>query len=283
VTEAELLAAVYDAPDADEPRRVYADWLQERGHPRGELIALQFARHDGTASLQSLARERELLRQHIVEWSGPLWSAATAKRNIAFERGFAERLVLAQPRLLPPLPGHPCWATLRTLVAPNPPHWLRLAFCVDDRLRGLFAFFNCPLAVALQLATDPRPRRLHTLALAPRETQPPSLHADDELRDLVRPALVDGRGLPELRHLELRAGFYAQRPDSYDWLWSSSLGARLETLVLHFLLPQPPRVEPWLAAALPSNLRTIGLIAERALWLGRGADGRFAPTGAPAP
>src|SRR5262249_20747125 len=40
-TEAGLLAAVYAAPADDAPRAIYADWLQERGDPRGELIALQ--------------------------------------------------------------------------------------------------------------------------------------------------------------------------------------------------------------------------------------------------
>jgi uncharacterized protein (TIGR02996 family) len=37
----DLLAAVLAAPDDDAPRQVYADWLMERGDPRGEFIALQ--------------------------------------------------------------------------------------------------------------------------------------------------------------------------------------------------------------------------------------------------
>ena len=37
----ELLDEVLGHPDDDVPRRVYADWLSERGDPRGELIAVQ--------------------------------------------------------------------------------------------------------------------------------------------------------------------------------------------------------------------------------------------------
>ncbi|MBA3541481.1 MAG: TIGR02996 domain-containing protein [Deltaproteobacteria bacterium] len=41
--ERDLIAAVAEAPDDDAPRLVYADWLMERGDPRGELVALQCA------------------------------------------------------------------------------------------------------------------------------------------------------------------------------------------------------------------------------------------------
>ena len=37
-----FLAAVANAPADDAPRLVYADWLDERGDPRGEFIRLQF-------------------------------------------------------------------------------------------------------------------------------------------------------------------------------------------------------------------------------------------------
>lgn len=44
--EAALIAAIEAAPDDDAPRMVYADWLLERGDPRGELIQIQTARRD---------------------------------------------------------------------------------------------------------------------------------------------------------------------------------------------------------------------------------------------
>ena len=41
VRNAELEQAILDERDDPAPYRVYADWLESRGDPRGELIALQ--------------------------------------------------------------------------------------------------------------------------------------------------------------------------------------------------------------------------------------------------
>ena len=58
----ELLEAVYAAPDDDGRRLVYADWLQEHGDPRGELIVLQFERRTREPSAKAMARERRIVR-----------------------------------------------------------------------------------------------------------------------------------------------------------------------------------------------------------------------------
>jgi uncharacterized protein (TIGR02996 family) len=68
VTEAELLGAVCDAPDDDAPRLVYADWLAERGDPRGEYIQLacraarisRFSREGQALAGRMLALEQQL-------------------------------------------------------------------------------------------------------------------------------------------------------------------------------------------------------------------------------
>ena len=39
--EALFLQAVLENPDDDTPRLIYADWLEERGDPRGEFIRVQ--------------------------------------------------------------------------------------------------------------------------------------------------------------------------------------------------------------------------------------------------
>lgn len=44
--ERELIAAIVASPDDDAPRAVYADWLLEQGHPRGELINTALAGGD---------------------------------------------------------------------------------------------------------------------------------------------------------------------------------------------------------------------------------------------
>src|SRR5262245_39883880 len=72
--EEAFLQATLDTPDEDAPRLIYADWLEERGDPRGEFIRVQcaLARPDlndaGRAKLQ--AREQELLLKHGRDWLG---------------------------------------------------------------------------------------------------------------------------------------------------------------------------------------------------------------------
>ena len=60
-TAEELLAEIYEHPDDDTPRRVYADFLLERGDPRGEFIALQLDRARDVAPTE---RETKLLAKY---------------------------------------------------------------------------------------------------------------------------------------------------------------------------------------------------------------------------
>jgi uncharacterized protein (TIGR02996 family) len=70
-----LVRAILAAPDDAAPRLVYADWLEERGDPRGEYLRCQCERaglppaHPRNAALR--ARQEELRRQHpavILPW-----------------------------------------------------------------------------------------------------------------------------------------------------------------------------------------------------------------------
>jgi len=63
-----LLGELYKRPDDPAPYLVYADLLQTRGDPRGELIALQAAGHDATAFL---AAHPELVPPPAPQWPYP--------------------------------------------------------------------------------------------------------------------------------------------------------------------------------------------------------------------
>lgn len=65
--ERALLAAIIDNPDDDAPRAVYADWLTEKGDPRGEFITLQLA---ARPTAKQRARADELLDKYKKEWVG---------------------------------------------------------------------------------------------------------------------------------------------------------------------------------------------------------------------
>ena len=47
-----FLQAIRDAPDDDAPRLIYADWLDERGDPRGEFIRVQWRWRGWTSTIR---------------------------------------------------------------------------------------------------------------------------------------------------------------------------------------------------------------------------------------
>jgi uncharacterized protein (TIGR02996 family) len=85
-----FLRAIYDAPDDDAPRLVYADWLDEHGDAdRAAFIRVQCALARSAADDPRRpgreARERELLERHRAEWGGLLGELFS---NLDFRRGF---------------------------------------------------------------------------------------------------------------------------------------------------------------------------------------------------
>ena len=92
-TEVGLLAAIRGAPaDDDGPRLVYADWLIERGDPRGTFIMLQCQR-DPVLHKEAT----RLLRVHAPAWTCqlPAWM-----RDPVFERGFVANVSATLEMLL---------------------------------------------------------------------------------------------------------------------------------------------------------------------------------------
>jgi uncharacterized protein (TIGR02996 family) len=92
-TRVKLLRAIFEDPDDDGPRLVYADWLQEQGDPRGELISVQCTLATGpefhSQRLSLRQRERELLELHGEAWAAPAKKVAD---TWAFRRGFVDEV-----------------------------------------------------------------------------------------------------------------------------------------------------------------------------------------------
>jgi uncharacterized protein (TIGR02996 family) len=99
--EADLLAAIAPAPDDDGPRLVYADWLEERADPRGELIQVQCALaslDQGDARFSPLKRrEAALWQKHQAAWHAPL--SPLAHESFSFRRGMIEVASIKSDRL----------------------------------------------------------------------------------------------------------------------------------------------------------------------------------------
>jgi uncharacterized protein (TIGR02996 family) len=119
-----FLQAIIDDPDDDTPRLIYADWLDERGDPRGEFIRVQcqlarLAEADPRRT-ELEARERTLLHRHEEHFIGGLWQSveawdfhpgvkdATPRGRVSrllvdaweFRRGFVERVTVDTPVFL---------------------------------------------------------------------------------------------------------------------------------------------------------------------------------------
>jgi len=145
--EAELIDAIVAAPDDDAPRLIYADWLMQRGDPRGELMALQCRlagadTRDEPVDEAVIARERELREAHGDAWTAPL--RAIVDGGYQLRRGFVEHAVVWNPvcQLLP------------ILLAPGP------RFVTSDDLSRLFEAAPLLRSVALRgavIETNPEP------------------------------------------------------------------------------------------------------------------------------
>ena len=90
-----FLAAILAEPDDDAPRLIYADWLEERGDPRGAFIRVQCAleRLDPADPRRPDLEDeaRSLLDRHEEEWTAPLHGVASGWR---FRRGFVAEATL---------------------------------------------------------------------------------------------------------------------------------------------------------------------------------------------
>lgn len=82
-----LLAALRAAPHDDEPRAVFADWLEEQGDPRGRFITLQLATARRPPTDEERKAQRDLLAQHGEAWLSDLVGVVRAEYT-RFSRGF---------------------------------------------------------------------------------------------------------------------------------------------------------------------------------------------------
>jgi len=92
VTRDELLQVIADNPDDHNGWLLYADWLQQHGEPRGELIALDIAIESATGDR---VVELEVARHRLLQSSGAALLGDTLAKvvasgycEVAWRRGF---------------------------------------------------------------------------------------------------------------------------------------------------------------------------------------------------
>src|SRR5437867_4536323 len=91
-----FLRAIIEEPDDVGLRLIYADWLEERGDPRGEFIRVQCQLEElkeyDPRFKELKAREGELLAAHEREWFGELYGRMS---GTTYRRGFVDHTFLS--------------------------------------------------------------------------------------------------------------------------------------------------------------------------------------------
>jgi uncharacterized protein (TIGR02996 family) len=96
-----FLQTILEQPEAESPRLVYADWLEEQGEPLAELIRVQcqalLLRENDPWRAQLGRRQEQLLEQFGSHWLGPVHELGLVGR---FQRGLLEVTVTGVRMLL---------------------------------------------------------------------------------------------------------------------------------------------------------------------------------------
>lgn len=264
-----LLAAIYANPDDDAPRLVFADTLTERGDERGEFISLQVRRAAGQGSLETLAREQALYRDHqrVAGWNLPLSSGG----DCFVRRGFPS-LVRVSSRSVKAVIGAPAWATVEAMVLPNGVSGKQLRALVDDpvmsRVRRVASLDR---ENREKLGDAPRPwwsdvslsfRHDEAFSSASLAQQLPSLQA---LSLLVSGGALSGDAFTHFTRLEALSLTYYQQAMSLDWLMNLPPLKRLSVQGNAYqawpagLLARHPKLELLALSAPPPPDRLEGL------------------------
>ncbi len=215
-----------------EARRVWADELSEAGDPRGELVALQLALADGTASPSATARVRTLLNKHARAWA----PVGLARETVVFRAGVPVEGQLAHrsDRELTSFIGAPWLASLERILLDG-------AFALGRvRARTEAEFVAAAAQGALRCAAV-RAETANELCDCPTSALSHLQLVDDE------PIEFDGDGLASLRRLDV------QRPRLTSWPkrpWFRRLNVlglpSLQTLVdLRSEASLPPTLACW--------------------------------------
>lgn len=249
----QLQRAVYENPDANEPREALGHALTAASDPRGEFIRLQLdAARTGKYTREARSREKALLSAHASGWLAPLRSALVA-RSVKWERGFPVGGRLAFQKTAEAseaLVGLPALATLTTLdvgsgnVVRNEGFLRRFLF--QSPLRGLRVLTGVRRAFFSDFLQSEPPWALERLAFECEGGGGPSGEARQRLEvERVARLAAEQVGLPRLTDLSLS---YAHRIDpagNYGWLWGTAFGRRLRVLRMNH---DPAGILPWLPA-----------------------------------
>jgi len=241
--EAALFAEMVENPEDDAVRLVLADLYLERRDVRGELVQLQIrnARSD-KPRVKDQTRERQILRQHLVELLGPL-KPIVDRRTCRFERGFLHHAALklktvAQRR---ELLAHPLLGTLASVETRE------VAVLRHPSLAHVVSAQGVPWKAFVELAHGPPLARLRRVSVV----------VDGASRDQHVHRLD---GLPALEAMEIVASSGPTDCSVWAWLLAEANGALAELSLTIVGDPRRVRLGEALAILTPcAAVRTLTL------------------------
>lgn len=226
----DLLNAVYERPDDDGVREVYADALLEVGDPRGEFMTLQFKRARGEPLTPAEEKqEAALQKKHVKAWLGPLYDVLYTT-HLEFRRGF---LYAAQIRpvgkAIPAARNHPAWSTLRELnMSTGGTNERGASLILQPNARRIRVLTNIVYLVLDELAASPGDgRELEVLDISWLPLGEGGGGNYAEISQRAWKATLTGKAFPKLR--ELHFGYEAcGNLEALEGLWTSPLLKQLE-------------------------------------------------------
>ncbi len=218
-----FLREVIDAPENDDVRLIYADWLQEAGDPRGEFIRVQCEMEQvdrfSPRFYDASDRCRQLLHEHRDAWTAELHQDVN---KAVFRRGFIETITMRTSAFI---------KDARRLFQLTPLAWVRINYLkgAGERLAACEALGhvrNLDLSDLKTPATD-------VLAVLRSKQASPLQGLNLSRQDYLLNghfAEAIGQGLRQLRHLDLTdSRLY---PGFWSMLSSSGACEHLEHLAL---------------------------------------------------
>ena len=236
-----LWRATLEDPDDDAKRLVLADRLQERGDPRGVVIALQCK--EATEGLTPSERDRvqALIDRHASSWLRPI---AEVVRNPVFRRGFLAKTDVSFPRgQAGALGTHPLWETVEEIDECNDEQFL-----LSPALRSLKRV-RCATLTLAELASIAHPPALEHVTLA--FSYPPGSTPNPMRRRFaIDPIARVARSPFPLQRLGLdpfRSWLNGPRavPRAFDWILPTPLFATVRELQL-FTYKNGAPIAEWL-------------------------------------
>jgi len=246
---AELEAAIAAEPDAPGPYLVYADWLQERGDPRGELITLSHAGRAEAFQAHLAAHRRALLGELAVDTSSH--DGRFQAMELTWHLGFIRRALFryaaysTEDRHVPPIAE-----LVQALFASQAGRFVR------ELALGVTEPGESHRAALRELFAVPHPL-IHTLTLCEFK------HEDSEL-SWVELDELDAlwSALPGLEHLTIRAGQFSfgtiVAPRLRDFrIYTSGLPRETVLAICAGTLPALERLEVWFGSETYGATATV--------------------------